>query len=88
MYFFNVGFNAKNNIRSELSFQQGMSAHIIFSMDNSQLNKKIKQNLYIYIKFFKLSLEHHFHSQFSINLRMVSTLKIHSLRENVNLSIF
>lgn len=48
MYFFNVGFNAKNNIRLELSFQQGMSAHI-FSMDNSQLNKKIKQNLYIYI---------------------------------------
>lgn len=43
MYFFNVGFNAKNNIRLELSFQQGMSAHI-FSMDNSQLNKKIKQN--------------------------------------------
>lgn len=87
MYFFNVGFNAKNNIRLELSFQQGMSAHI-FSMDNSQLNKKIFQNHSIYIKFFKLSLEHHFHSQFSINLWMVSTLINHSERKNIILPIF
>lgn len=78
MYFFNV-------VRT--TFQQGMSAHIIFSIDNSQLNKKIKQNLYIYIKFFKLTIEHHFHSQFSINLWMVSTLINHSEIENVILPI-